>query len=72
MHDERSQQRADRQQGYIVLARRVDQAIIIDHEIEVKVIEIRDGKVRLAIHAPGKVVHRQEVELAIAREELER
>jgi len=56
----------------LVLSRRKDESIIINDDIVVMVIEIRDGKVRLGIEAPREVsVHRREVYDAIKRAEVE-
>src|SRR5262245_22135604 len=53
----------------LVLARQRDQAIMIGHEIEVSVVDIRGDKVRLGINAPRSVsVHRKEIYDAIRRE----
>lgn len=49
--------------GYLVLSRKVDQAIIINHNIRVAVVEIRGDKVRIAVDAPKEItVHRDEIE----------
>lgn len=55
--------------GNLVISRSLDQKILINNgEIIVHVIEIRPGKVRLAISAPKTMpVHREEVQEAIAR-----
>jgi carbon storage regulator len=50
----------------LVLTRQVDEAIMIGDAVEVTVVEVRGGKVRLGIRAPAAVaVHRKEVYLAI-------
>lgn len=50
----------------LVLSRKKDEAIIINNDITVRVVEIRGDKVRLGIVAPKEVpVHRQEVHEAI-------
>jgi carbon storage regulator len=50
----------------LVLTRGVNEAIVIDGRIEVTVIEVKGGKVRLGIQAPPSVsVHRKEVHQAI-------
>ena len=47
----------------LVLARKQNEAIVIDHRIQIVVVEIRDDKVRLGIDAPPDiVVNRREVE----------
>ena len=46
----------------LILARQKDEAIMIGNNIEIKVIEIKGGKVRLGISAPSDIpVHRKEV-----------
>jgi carbon storage regulator len=53
----------------LVLARTTDQTIMIGDDIEITVVEVRGGKVRLGIKAPREVrVHRKEVWEAIRRE----
>jgi carbon storage regulator len=50
----------------LVLSRKKNETIIINHNITVTVIEIRGDKVRLGIEAPKDVtVHRREVYEAI-------
>jgi len=50
----------------LVLSRRRDQAIMIGHEVEITVVDIRGDKVRIGIRAPASVsVHRREVYDAI-------
>ena len=46
----------------LVLTRRVGEAIAIADEVTVRVIDVRGGRVRLAIDAP--------IEIAVRREEL--
>ncbi|MDY0133116.1 MAG: carbon storage regulator CsrA [Desulforegulaceae bacterium] len=46
----------------LVLARQKNEAIMIGNNIEIKVVEIKGGKVRLGISAPSDIpVHRKEV-----------
>jgi cytosine deaminase len=46
----------------LVLSRRRDQAIMIGHDVEITIVDIRGDKVRLGIRAPANVsVHRREV-----------
>jgi carbon storage regulator len=46
----------------LVLSRGIEQTIMIGDNIEVKVVEIRGGKVKLGITAPRNVsVHRREI-----------
>lgn len=53
----------------LVLSRKKGESIIIDGNIEVKIIESDDGKVRLGIDAPKEIViHRKEVFDMIAAE----
>jgi carbon storage regulator len=53
----------------LVIPRKKDEAIVIGHEIEVTVIEIRDDEVQLSIEYPeGATVHRGEVGATIRRE----
>lgn len=57
----------------LTLARKVDEVIVIDHpdgKIEVMVVRIRGGSVRLGFTAPREIeIHRREVYDAIKREE---
>lgn len=53
----------------LVLARMRDESIVINGNIEVMVIDIRNGKVRLGIDAPRSItVHRKEVQDQIDEE----
>lgn len=53
----------------LVLSRQCDESIVIGDNVVVTIVDIRGGKVRLGIQAPGEVaVHRQEVFEAIQRE----
>lgn len=53
----------------LVLSRRAEEAIVINNDITIVVVEIRGDKVRLAIKAPRDIsVHRKEVYDAIQRE----
>ena len=50
----------------LVLTRRVGESIMIDNEVELKVLKIRGSQVHLGIEAPKKAaVHRKEVWLRI-------
>lgn len=52
----------------IVLSRKKDEAIVINSDIEIVVLEIRGDEVRLGIEAPKEVpIHRLEVYKAIKR-----
>lgn len=54
----------------LVLTRKPGEKIVIDQNIEITVIEVRGGKIRLGIEAPKDVpVHRGEVMEAIRRQE---
>lgn len=54
----------------LVLTRRENEVIRVGDEVVITIVEIRDSRVRVGIEAPGDVtVHRQEVWLAIKREE---
>lgn len=56
----------------LVLTRKVGESIVIGHDIEVTVLEVRGEQVRLGIRAPRDVaVHRKEVYLAIQAENRE-
>jgi len=49
-----------------VLTRRAGESIMIDNEVELKVLKIRGSQVHLGIDAPRKsIVHRKEVWLRI-------
>jgi carbon storage regulator len=52
----------------LVLSRKKNESIIINNDITIVVVEVRDDKVRLGIEAPKDVsVHRKEVYDAIQR-----
>lgn len=56
----------------LVLTRKTEQRILIGDGIELTVLEIRGGKVRLGITCPAEIpVHRKEVYERIARERAE-
>lgn len=47
----------------LVLTRRVGESIIIDNNIIVKVCALRDGQVKIGVHAPKNVtINREEVQ----------
>ena len=53
----------------LVLTRHCDQSIMIGDDIEVTIVDMKGGKVRLGINAPKHIsVHRKEVYEAIRRE----
>lgn len=46
----------------LVLTRKVNQSIVIGHDVEVVVLEVRGEQVRIGIRAPKNVtVHRKEI-----------
>jgi carbon storage regulator len=54
----------------LVLSRKLNESIMIDKNIEVRVVEVIGSKVKLAIEAPWDVdVHRKEIFLEIQRQE---
>lgn len=54
----------------LVLSRKQNERIIIAGNIEVTVLEIRGGKVRLGIECPSEIpVHREEIRDRIQKEE---
>ncbi|MBN1410208.1 MAG: carbon storage regulator CsrA [Spirochaetales bacterium] len=56
----------------LILTRKVDEAIMIGDKIEVSVVDIKGDQVKLGIKAPREVkVYRQEVYLAIQKENIE-
>jgi carbon storage regulator len=53
----------------LVLSRQRDESIMIGDNIEITIVDIRGGKVRLGITAPKTVsVHRKEIYEAIQKE----
>lgn len=53
----------------LVLSRKKNESIVINHDITIVVVEIRGDKVRLGVEAPKETpVHRREVYDAIQRE----
>lgn len=52
----------------LILTREVDESIVIGDDVEVTVLDVRGGKVRLGIAAPKDIpVHRKEIHLRIER-----
>ncbi len=50
----------------LVLSRQINESIIIGDDIEITIVDIKAGKVRIGINAPQHVsVHRKEVYLEI-------
>jgi len=57
----------------LVLGRRKNESIMIGEEVEVIIIDVRGGKVKLGIAAPKNIsVHRKEVYAAIELEKKHR
>lgn len=55
----------------LILTRKKDESIIIDGKIEIKIIEIEDGKVRIGIEAPRDIdIMRKELYEKIQEENL--
>ncbi|MCK5227755.1 MAG: carbon storage regulator CsrA [Desulfobulbaceae bacterium] len=53
----------------LILARKVGEAIIVDDNIKVRVLEVKSGQVRLGVEAPDDIaVHREEIYLRILEE----
>ena len=52
----------------LVLSRKKLESIVIGDDIEVFVVSIQDGNVRLGVKADGKTVHRREIYNAIRKE----
>ncbi|PIQ28734.1 carbon storage regulator [bacterium (Candidatus Blackallbacteria) CG17_big_fil_post_rev_8_21_14_2_50_48_46] len=53
----------------LVLSRKINESIIIGDSVEVIVLEVRDGHVKLGIKAPREVsIHREEVYAEIRQE----
>ena len=51
-----------RERPMLVLSRKPNESIVINHDIVVTVLSIQGDRVRLGIEAPGEIpVHRQEV-----------
>lgn len=56
----------------LILSRKKDESIIINGNIEIKVLEIGDGKVRIGIEAPKDIdIFRQELYKSIQEENIE-
>ena len=54
----------------LILSRKKNEAIIVNHDVKIMVVEIHGDRVRLGIEAPKEVpVHREEVVEAINRGE---
>jgi carbon storage regulator len=56
----------------LILSRKEEESIIIDNNIEIKILEIEDGKVKLGIEAPKDIdIFRKEIYLSIKQENIE-
>ncbi|WFD10039.1 carbon storage regulator CsrA [Tepidibacter hydrothermalis] len=56
----------------LILGRKLDESIIINENIEIKIIGISDGKVKVGIEAPKEVeILRKEVKEAVVNENKE-
>ncbi len=56
----------------LVLSRQKDESIMIGDDVEITIVDVRGGKVRLGINAPREIsVHRREIYDAIQREKAE-
>lgn len=59
----------ERGKNLLVLSRRRDQTLVIGDNVEVTVLEIKGGQVRLGINAPKAVpVHRGEIHAKVIEE----
>lgn len=46
----------------LILSRRMDEAIFVGDDIQIKILDIQGGKVRIGVEAPRSIsVHRDEV-----------
>ena len=53
----------------LILSRKMDESIVIGENIEIKIISIEEGKVKLGISAPKDIeIHRKEVFIEIQEE----
>ena len=56
----------------LILGRKIDESIIINENIEIKIIGISDGKVKVGIEAPRDIeILRKEVKEAVVNENKE-
>lgn len=56
----------------LILTRRIDESLMINDDIQIKVLGIQGGQVKLGIKAPPHIiVHREEIYERIKKEELE-
>lgn len=55
----------------LILTRKTHEAIVIDNDVIVHVLEIKGGQVKLGVEAPDRVrVHREEIYKAILEENI--
>lgn len=55
----------------LILSRKVDESIIIDGNIEIKIVELEDGKVKIGIEAPRNIeIMRKELYTRIQEENI--
>jgi len=55
----------------LILTRKSDEAIRIDKDVKITVVEIRGNQVRLGIEAPGEIpVYREEIYLKVKNENI--
>ncbi len=53
----------------LILSRKVDESIVIGDNIEIKIVSIEEGKVKLGISAPKDIeIHRKEIFIEIQEE----
>ena len=56
----------------LILSRKQDESIIIDGNIEIKILEIDEGKVKIGINAPKEIeIFREELYKSIKEENIE-
>ncbi len=62
-------QAREKEFSMLVLSRQRDESIIIGDDIEITIVDIRGGKVRIGINAPKNItIHRKEIYEAIRKE----
>ncbi len=52
----------------LVLSRKLNESIVIDGNIEITIVEIDRGKIRIGITAPGRTINRKEIHDRIEKE----
>jgi carbon storage regulator len=56
----------------LILSRKIEESIIIDGKITIKILGVQEGQVKIGIEAPKEIkVHRSEVYKLIQRENVE-